>query len=204
MSKPPNPTQSSGTPWRIRQWAVLLICQWLAGSAAAQWLESEPSNQQHPQQDPTFNLASLLVDGAQLHPTLINHPPDTIKNLPAGIDFSINPQLSSDPKVVNATARGGSQGRLAGTDMQAALYARYTDGVSDIGFYGLTAANASVADQREQALREIWAHNNRLDRTHVYRRGLVLLVVWIWSPGELPPAWQAVNDWVAQQMSVGH
>jgi hypothetical protein len=152
---------------------------------STQWLNPAQAN----------NLDALLIEGHELHPTLHTVTPGKIHNLPAGIDFNFNPEVSAEPQFVQGVARGGSQGRLDGSGMAAALYARYSDGTSDIGFYGLQAETDAVANAREQALRDIWAHNNRLDRTHVYRKDKVLLVVWIWSKGELPEAWQVVKQW---------
>ena len=156
--------------------------------ACAQWLEPEESSATH-------TLKALLIEGPELHPTLQTVTPGKIHNLPAGVDFKINPEVSDNPLFIHGVARGGSQGRLDGSGMLAALYARYSDGSSDIGFYGLQAQTEQLATEREQALRDIWAHNNRLDRTHVYRKDNVLLVVWIWSKGELPEAWLAVKQW---------
>ena len=171
----------------IIQQAAYLCMLLIAMPVTSQWLEPVQAN----------NLESLLVEGHDLHPTLRTVTPGNIQNLPAGVDFAVNPQVSADELFVNGVARGGSQGRLDGSGMVAALYARYTDGMSDIGFYGLQADTEVLAVEREQALRDIWAHNNSLDRTHVYRTGKVLLVVWIWSKGELPEAWQAVKQWAA-------
>jgi len=174
----------SGILLKTMLFGLLMCC----ASATAQWLEPEKIKHNH-------DLESLLTEGYELHPTLQTVTPGKIHNLPAGVDFSINPEVSAEAGFVNGVARGGSQGRLDGSGMVAALYARFTDGMSDIGFYGLQAETEALAVEREQALRDIWAHNNRLDRTHVYRKDKVLLVVWIWSKGELPEAWQAVKQW---------
>jgi len=185
-----------------RRWLpcqIFLIGALLVGTAQAQLLQ--PSSTDLTKDG--FSLASLLIEGPDLHPAVKTEQPGQVRNLPSGIDFSLNPHISTDPEFVQGTARGGSQGRLDATGMQAALYARYTDGGSDIGFYGLTAVNETVASEREQALRDIWSHNNKLDRTHVYRRGEVLLVLWIWTPDELPASWSAVKQWAAQTMAPG-
>lgn len=171
---------------------ILFLCLLLFGMpATAQWLEPVPSN----------NLDALLIEGPELHPTLQTVTPGKIRNLPAGVDFKINPEVSDNPSFIRGVARGGSQGRLDGSGMVAALYARYSDGSSDIGFYGLAAETEQLATERELVLRDIWAHNNGLDRTHVYRKDKVLLVVWIWSKGELPESWQAVKQWAALNTS---
>ena len=146
------------------------------------------------------SLESLVFEGSELHPSLRSHRIELLRDLPDGLEFPANPHVSADEAFVHATARGGSQGRLDGAGMVEALYARYTDGESEIGFYGLQAGTAVEADQREAALREIWAHNAALDRTYVYRRGPLLLVVWLWTDGPLPESWVAVRSKVAQIM----
>lgn len=186
-------TEKPKKPFRLSSWSVRLAramwCLMLGVTLVnAQWLEPGPAT-------PTHRLESLLIEGPELHPTLHTVLPGNIHNLPGGVEFAINPEVSADQVFVNGVARGGSQGRLDGKGMAAALYARYSDGTSDIGFYGLQAETEALAVTREQALREIWAHNQRLDRTHVYRKDNVLLVVWIWSKGELPAAWRAVKHW---------
>lgn len=176
-----------------------LINTYIAGlllgfASHAQWLDPQPNETSIP----SGTLDSLLVDGAELHPTLKT---ESVDNLPAGRDFPANPWQSTAPAFIESMARYGSQGRLDGEGMNDALFAQYTDGSSEIGFYGLAAENESVALQREQDLREIWAHNHGLDRTHIHRQGLVLLVVWIRTGDELPAAWHAVKQWAAQKMS---
>jgi len=64
---------------------------------------------------------------------------DTIRKRPDGIDLPRNPQLSSDGGFVEEVSRSGSQDGLDGEGVYFTLYARYTAGGSDLGFYGLEA-----------------------------------------------------------------
>ena len=162
-------------------------------TAHAQWLEPAPVEQ--PQK--SIELADLLTAGDLLHPTLET---ELMQKLPADLALKTNPQHATDQAFVEAIARYGSQGRLDGDGMRGALFAQYTDGSSEIGFYGLAADNESVAAQREQDLRKIWAHNHGLDRTHIHRQGAVLLVVWIRTADDLPEAWHSVKAWAAQRL----
>lgn len=145
-------------------------------------------------------LGIWLLEGHELHASLQTESFESIPNLPAGMVLPKNPHLSTDAKFVEATARGGSQGRLNGDGMRSALYARYAADKSEIGFYGLEANSEADADQREKALREIWAYNASLDRARVYRRGLALFVVWIWTDGVLPECWEAVKTKVEERL----
>jgi hypothetical protein len=77
------------------------------------------------------------------------------------------------------------------------LYALYV-GESELGFYGFEAASGADADQREDALREIWAKNVGVDRAHVHRKGLVLVVVW--TDVVSPECWEAVNASVVERL----
>ena len=65
----------------------------------------------------------------------------------------------------------------------------------------LDSYQCGTALEEEQALREIWAHNHGLDRTHIHRQGVVLLVIWVRTGETLPVAWQAVKAWAEQRMS---
>ncbi|MEL6109362.1 MAG: hypothetical protein AAFU85_25425 [Planctomycetota bacterium] len=145
--------------------------------------------------DPVIDspLKTLLFDAEALHESLEATDPETTREVPSGISWTTNPSLSMDRPFIEGVARGGSQGNLDGTGMRAALYARYQSGTKEIGFYGLEAESTAVADKREKAIREIWAHNESLDRTHVYRKGNVLLVVWLWTDEELPECWEATK-----------
>ncbi len=158
--------------------------------------------EKHEHKDEPFSLASLLLDGHELHVTLRAQKNIKPASVPSGIEMVSNPQLSVDRAFIEGTARGGSQGRLDGNGMQSAMYARYTDGQADIGFYGLTAETDLIADMREVAIRDIWAHNNSQDRTYVYRKDRVLLVVWIWAKDELPESWSAVQSIVKERMGL--
>lgn len=82
------------------------------------------------------------------------------------------------------------------------LYAIYVE-ESELGFYGLEAASEVEANQREAALRAIWAQNVRFNRAQVHREGLVLLVAW--TDGVSPECWEAVNRSVAERLvATGH
>jgi hypothetical protein len=135
-------------------------------------------------------LASLVLEGHELHTSLRTRRLDSIQDLPPGLVPSSNPQLSTDEKFVQAIARSSSQGRLGGKGIRSSLYARYAAGERELGVYGLEAESDACADQRENALREIWEHNVRLGLARVHRKGLVLVVVW--HSGVSPECWEAV------------
>lgn len=145
-------------------------------------------------------LDSLAVEGHELHASLRTPPLDSFRDLPAGVVSPKNPQLSTDEKFVQAIARASSMGGKLGPDgIRSALYARYAAGESNlIVIYGLELATESDADQRENALREIWAANGRLDRARVHREGLVLVVVW--HSGVTSECWQAVNSRLVERL----
>lgn len=146
-------------------------------------------------------LGSILLEGYELHPSLRTEQPESIPELPTGMVLPNNPHLSKDQDFIEATARGASHGRLDGSGMRAALYARYATDKSAIGFYGLEAESAAEADEREKALRKIWAHNASLGRAIVRRRDSTLVVVWIWTKDPLPEYWAAVKDIVDKRLS---
>jgi hypothetical protein len=108
-----------------------------------------------------------------------------------------NPHISTDPLFLEAIARSGSQGQLGGGGIRSVLFAVYI-AERELGFYGLEAASEADANDREIALRDIWAHNVRLDRARVHRAGLVLVVVW--TDGVSPECWEAVNRSVAERL----
>jgi hypothetical protein len=66
----------------------------------------------------------------------------------------------------------------------------------------LEAESEADADEREKALREIWAHNSRHGRSRVHRKGLVLLV--IWHDDVSPECWESVNATVVEQLNAPH
>ena len=143
-------------------------------------------------------LGSLVLEGHELHASLKTRPlDDSIRHLPRGLVPPENPHLSTDAGFVEAIARSGSQGRLGGDGIHSVLYALYV-GEKELGFYGFEAVSAADANQREDALREIWANNVRLNRAQVHREGLVLVVVW--TDGVSPECWQAVNAGVAKRL----
>ena len=106
-----------------------------------------------------------------------------------------NPQLSTDAEFVESIASSGSQGRLGGEGIRAALYALYR-GESEVGFYGLEAESTADADRFESLLRGVWAHNGSLHRARVHRGGKVLVVVW--TDGVSASCWKAVNGVVVE------
>jgi hypothetical protein len=140
----------------------------------------------------------LVLEGHELHTSLRTRWLDSIRDLPPGVVPSRNPQLSTDKQFVQAIGRSSSQGRLGGEGIRSALYARYAAGERELGVYGLAAESDAGANQRENALREIWAHNGRLGLARVHRRGLVLVVVW--HSGVPPGCWEAVNARLVERL----
>jgi hypothetical protein len=55
------------------------------------------------------------------------------------------------------------------------------------------------ADRLERVLRGIWAHNDRLGRARVHRKGKVLVVAW--NDAVSPSCWQAVNAEVVERLT---
>ncbi|MEM8671391.1 MAG: hypothetical protein AAGG48_27975 [Planctomycetota bacterium] len=145
-------------------------------------------------------LRSLLVQGPELHDSIRTQSIASIRDLPDGMTFPNNPRHSTERAFIEATAGGGSQGRLDGAGMRAALYARYVCGESEIGFYGLEAESAAVADRREAELRKIWAYGGSLDRARVFRQGMITVVVWLRTDEPTPEGWRAVKEWVEQRL----
>ncbi|MCA1791980.1 MAG: hypothetical protein LC667_19660 [Thioalkalivibrio sp.] len=143
-------------------------------------------------------LSSLVLDGRELHSSLVTAQLDEkpIRHVPRDV-LQGNPHLSTDAEFVKAIARSGSQGKLGGEGIRAALYALYL-GDSQVGFYGLEAASARDADRLEVALRTIWSHNVSIDRARVHRGGLVLVVAW--HDGVSRESWEAVNAAVSERL----
>ena len=144
-------------------------------------------------------LSSLILDGPELHESLRTRKMDSMRDLPTGIVSPGNPYLSADDEFVQAVARGGSQGRLGKDGIRTALFARYSTGENELGFYGLEAESETHADEREKALHEIWAHNGRHGRSRVHRKGLILLVVW--HDDVSPECWESVNATVVERLN---
>ena len=144
-------------------------------------------------------LTSLLLEGPELHESLRLRKISSIRDLPTGLVTPRNPHLSTDDGFVQAVARGGSQGRLGRDGIRTALFARYSTGENELGMYGLEAESEADADEREEALREIWAHNGRHGRSRVHRKGLVLLVVW--HDDVSPECWESVNATVVKKLN---
>ena len=145
-------------------------------------------------------LGSLVLEGQELHASLMARPLDSFRDLPLGVIPPKNPQLSSDDKFVLAIARGSSQGRLGREGIRSALYARYAAADKEIGIYGLEATSDADAERREKSLREVWAYNTRLDRVRVHRKGLVLVVVW--HTGVSAECWEAANAAIAKRLVI--
>jgi len=143
-------------------------------------------------------LDCLVLEGHELHPSLLTRQLDSIRDLPPGVVPPQNPQLSSDDNFVQAIAHSSSQGRLGREGIRSALYARYAAGERDLGIYGLEVKSDADADQRENALREIWAQNGRRDLARVHRKGLMLVVGW--HSGVSPECWQAVNARLVERL----
>ena len=146
----------------------------------------------------TSGLKPLLLAGHELHASLVTQQIDRVQRLhvPRAV-LRDNPQLSTGAEFVEAIAGGGSQGRLGGEGIRAALYALYR-GESEVGFYGLEAASTADANRLEGLLRGIWAQNASLDRARVHRGGEVLVVVW--TDGVSTSCWEAVNAVVAERL----
>ncbi len=141
-------------------------------------------------------LTPLVVDGPELHPSLVTRKLDGVAQLHVPREVvPDNPYLSTDAKFVEVIAAGASQGRLGPEGIRAALYSLYS-GEAQVGLYGLEAATSADADSREREMREIWAYGEGLGRMRVHREGKVLVVVW--HDGVSPECWEAVNARVAQ------
>ncbi len=144
-------------------------------------------------------LDSLVLEGQELHASLVARPLDSFRDLPPGVILPKNPQLSSDDKFVRAISRGSSQGRLSREGIQSALYARYAAAEKEIGIYGLEAMSDADAERREKSLQEVWAYNTRSDRVRVHRKGLVIVVVW--HTGVTAECWEAANAVIAKRVA---
>lgn len=145
-------------------------------------------------------LSPLVLEGPELHATLTTRKLEDAAVLQlAGVLMS-NPQLSSDSGFVDMISRIGSQDRMRGQGVRTALYALYKADVQ-LGLYGFEAATQADADRIEGVLRDIWSHNESLDRTRVHRAGRVFAVVW--HDGVSPECWQAANARVLERLHRG-
>ena len=143
-------------------------------------------------------LGSLVLEGHELHASLKTRQiDDSVRHVPRAL-IPENPHVSTDAAFVAVIARNGSQGSLGREGIRSALYALYRE-KNELGFYGLEAVSAADADQWEETLRKIWAHNGRLARAQVHRKGLVLVVVW--TDGVSPECWKAVNASIVERLS---
>ena len=147
----------------------------------------------------TSGLDSLVLDGAELHASLVAWQLDEELSIQVPDGLPDNPHLSTSAEFVEAISRRASQGQLGGEGIRAALFALYL-GESPIGLYGLEAGSAEVADRLEGTLRGIWAFNVERERARVHRTGEVLVVVWHY--GGAPACWDAVNASVADRLVV--
>lgn len=145
------------------------------------------------------SLRSLVLDGPELHPSLVTRSRQDAATLVLTDVLRDNPYLSTDAEFVDVMGRISSQGRLNGVGVRAALYALYM-GESDVGIYGLETASAADADRIESTVRGIWAHNGRLGLARVHRKGLVLVVVW--NNGVSPACWEAINTEVVKRLAL--
>jgi hypothetical protein len=144
-------------------------------------------------------LRPLVVDGQELHASLVTRKLEDAARLRLASVLHDNPYLSTDAEFVEAIAQIGSQSRLGGgRGIRAALYALYL-GESEVGLYGLEAASPADADRIEGVLRGIWAHNEGLGRARVHRKGRVLIVTW--HNGVSPSCWEAVNAEVVKRLT---
>jgi hypothetical protein len=142
-------------------------------------------------------LGPLVVDGHELHASLVTRKLEDAAILRVAPVLRDNPYLSTETEFVDVVARIASQDRFNGKGVRAALYAIYL-GESEVGLYGLEAASPTDADRLEGVLRRIWAHNERLGRARVHRKGEVLVVVW--HNGVSRSCWEAVNAAVVERM----
>jgi hypothetical protein len=144
-------------------------------------------------------LGPLVVDGHELHPSLVTRELKDAARLHLAPVLRGNPYLSTEAEFVDVIAQIASQGRLDGGEgIRAALYALYV-GESEVGLYGLEAKSSADADRLEGVLRGIWAYNDRLGRARVHRKGKVLVVVW--NNGVSPSCWEAVNAEVVERLT---
>ncbi len=146
----------------------------------------------------TSGLDPLVVDGHEMHPSLVTVQlgEESYRLLSRAV-LPDNPHLSTDAGFIEAIARNGSQGKIGGEGIRAALFALYR-GESELGLYGLEAASIAGADRLEGVLRNIWAHNVGLDRAHVHRGEEVLVVVF--HDGVSPSCWETVNTGIAERL----
>jgi len=143
-------------------------------------------------------LGPLVVDGQELHASLVTRKLKDAAKLHLAPVLRDNPYLSTDAAFVDVMAQIASQGRLGGGEgIRAALFALYV-GESELGLYGLEAASPADADRVEGVLRGIWAHNEGLGRARVHREGEVLVVAW--HNGVSPSCWEAVNARVVERL----
>lgn len=144
-------------------------------------------------------LGPLVVDGQELHASLVTRKLEDAAKLALAPVLPANPHLSTDSAFVAVLAQIASQGRLAGGEgVRTALYALYL-GESEVGLYGLEAASPADADRIEGVLRAIWVHNESLERARVHREGNVLVVAW--NNGVSPSCWESVNAKVVERLS---
>lgn len=143
-------------------------------------------------------LGPLVVDGQELHASLVTRELKDAARLHLAQMLRDNPYLSTDAEFVDAIARSASQGRLGAEGIRAALYALYL-GESELGLYGLEAASPADADRLEGPVRGIWAYNEGLGLARVHREGRVLVVVW--HNGVSPSCWEAVNAGVVERLT---
>jgi hypothetical protein len=143
-------------------------------------------------------LSPLVVDGQELHASLVTRKLEDAAKLHLVPVLRDNPYLSTDAEFVDTIARMASQGRVGGEGIRAALYALYL-GESEVGLYGLEAASPADADRFEGVLRGIWALNGSLGRARVHREGRSLVVVW--NNGVSPSCWEAVNAGVVERLT---
>ncbi|MHC5028624.1 MAG: hypothetical protein ACYTGR_17895 [Planctomycetota bacterium] len=169
----------------------------LAASCALWSCTTRDANTPVAQSSPT-GLEVLLVEGPELHASLTTRPmDDSVRHLPPGMIPPDNPHISTDREFVAVISGSGSHGRLGPEGIRRVLYAVYV-AENELGFYGLEAASTADAEEREEAVREIWAHNVSLDRARIHRAGKVVVV--IWHDGVSPECWAAVNTSVAARL----
>lgn len=144
-------------------------------------------------------LDPLVLEGHELHASLKTRQiDDSDQHMPRAL-IPENPHVSTNTEFVGAVVRNASRSSLNTEGIRSALYALYRE-KNDLGFCGLEAVSAADADRWEGEMRKIWAHNVRLGLARVYRKGLV--VVLVWTHGVSPECWEAANAKVVERLAI--
>tara|TARA_R110002072_G_scaffold217365_2_gene375037 strand:- start:71942 stop:72451 length:510 start_codon:yes stop_codon:yes gene_type:complete len=148
----------------------------------------------------TSGLDPLVLDGQELHASLVTRPLAELAELRVSLDMRGNPYLATEVGFVEAIALRASQGGGLGREgIRAALYAVYVGENELLGIYGLEAASRADGNRVEQVLRRTWASAARSELARVHRAGEVLVVVW--TGGVSPSCWETVNAAVVRRLN---